>query len=62
LFEPSRLLALVDFRRCGFAHATYGLATRLTVRVKQPETEHTVSVGKLQSWLDGRGKSPNKDH
>ena len=25
----------------------------------QPETEHTVSVGKLQSWLDGGGKSPN---
>ena len=26
----------------------------------QPETEHTVSVGKLQSWLDGGGKSPNE--
>jgi hypothetical protein len=27
--------------------ATFGPATRLTIRVKQPETEHTVSVGKL---------------
>jgi hypothetical protein len=33
--------------------------TRRTIRVKQPETEHTVSVGKL-SWLDGGGKSPNE--
>jgi len=35
-------------------------ATRLTIRVNQPETEHTVSVGKLQTWLDGGGKSPNE--
>jgi len=27
----------------------FGPATRLTIRVKQPETEHTVSVGKLHS-------------
>ena len=38
----------------------FGPATRLTVRVKQPETEHTVSVGKLQTWPDGGGKSPNE--
>jgi hypothetical protein len=54
------VLGLAEFRRCGFADATFGPATRLTVRVKQPETEHTVSVGKLQSWLDGSGKSPNE--
>jgi hypothetical protein len=46
-----------EFRRCGFADATFGPATRLTIRVKQPETEHTVSVGKLPTWLDGGGKS-----
>ena len=51
------VLALAQFRRCGFAD---GPATHLTVRVKQPETEHTVSVGKLQRWLDGGGKSPNE--
>jgi hypothetical protein len=33
---------------------------RLAIRVKQPETEHTVSVGKLQSWFDGGGRSPNE--
>jgi hypothetical protein len=38
----------------------FGPATHLTIRVKQPETENTVSVGKLQSWLDGSGKSPNE--
>jgi hypothetical protein len=37
-----------------------GSAARLDIRVKQPETEHTVNVGKLQSWLDGGGKSPNE--
>jgi hypothetical protein len=35
-------------------------ATRLTIRDKQPETEHTVSVGRLRRWLDGGGKSPNE--
>ena len=35
-------------------------ATSLNIRVKQPETEHTVSVGKLQSRFNGGGKSPNE--
>jgi hypothetical protein len=26
----------------------------------QPETEHTVNIGKLKTWLDGGGKSPNE--
>jgi len=39
------VLALAEFRGCGFADATSVPATRLTVRIKQPETEHTVSVG-----------------
>jgi len=42
------------------SRATFGPATRLTIRVKQPETEHAVSVGKLQTWIDGGGKSPNE--
>ena len=54
------MFALAEFRRCGFADAAFGPATRLTIRVKQPETEHTLSVGKLQSWLDGVGKSPHE--
>jgi len=54
------VLALAEFRRCGFADVFFGPTTRLTIRVKQPGTEHTVSVGKLQNWLDGGGKSPNE--
>jgi hypothetical protein len=54
------VLALAEFRRCGFTEVFFGPGTRLTIRVKQPETEHTVSVGKLRSWLDGNGKSPNE--
>jgi hypothetical protein len=51
------ILPLAEFRRCGFADATFGTATRLTVRVKGPEEEHTTTAGKLQSWLDGGAKS-----
>jgi hypothetical protein len=58
--HEAAVLALAEFRRCGFADATFGPATRLTIRVNKPETEHMVSVGKLQSWLDGGGKSPNE--
>ena len=59
VFEAA-VLALAEFRRCGFADATFVPATRLIVRVRQAETEHTVSVGKLQSWLDGGARSPNE--
>ena len=52
--------ALGAFRHSGFADATFGPATRLTIRVKAPEEEHTVTVAKLNSWLDGGAKSPNE--
>jgi hypothetical protein len=35
-------------------------ATKLTVRVRQPETAHTVTLARLRSWLDGVGKSPGE--
>jgi hypothetical protein len=34
-------------------------AQRLSAR-NQPELSHVVSVGRLKSWLDGNGKSPNE--
>jgi hypothetical protein len=35
--------------------------TRLTTRVKAPEEEHTVTVSKVLSWLDGDGaRSPSE--
>jgi hypothetical protein len=59
LYEAAAL-ALAEFRRCGFAEATFGPATKLTVKVHQPEMSHTVSVSRLKSWLDGSGKSPGE--
>jgi hypothetical protein len=59
LFEAAAL-GLAEFRRCGFAEAMFGLGTKLTVRVRGPEMSHTVSVGRLKSWLDGSGKSPGE--
>lgn len=53
-------MALAEFRRCGFADATFGPATRLIVRVRAPQEEHTLSIGKLQSWLNGGAKSPSE--
>ena len=35
-----------------------GPATWLTIRVKAPEEEHSVTVGKVLSWLDGGARSP----
>jgi hypothetical protein len=40
--------------RLPFSYAAFGPATGLTIRVKQPETEHTVSISKLQSWAQWR--------
>jgi hypothetical protein len=59
LYEAA-VMAMAEFRRCGFADATFVPATRLTVRVKAPEEEHTVAVAKIRSWLDGGAKSPNE--
>jgi hypothetical protein len=48
LFEAA-VLAMAEFRRCGFAEPTFGPATKLTVKVRQPEMSHTVPVGRLRS-------------
>jgi hypothetical protein len=45
LYEAA-VLALAEFRCCGFADATFGPAIRLNVRVKAPEEEPAVNVGK----------------
>jgi hypothetical protein len=43
---------MAAFRRCAFAEMTFGQATQLRIRVRAPEEEHTVSVGKVLSWLE----------
>jgi hypothetical protein len=35
----------------GFAEINFGPATTLTVSVKAPATEHSVSVSTVQAWL-----------
>lgn len=59
LYEAAAL-ALAEFRRCGFADAEAGPATRLTVAVEAPSTTHELTVRKLSAWLDGGGKSPSE--
>jgi hypothetical protein len=59
LYEAA-IEAMAAFRRGVFAEMTFGSATQLKIRVRAPEEEHTVTVGKVMSWLDGGAKSPKK--
>ena len=52
--------AMALFRRGLFEDVPLGPATRLTIRVRAPEEEHTVTVGKVLSWLDGGATSPSE--
>ena len=52
--------AMAAFRRGEFAEMPLGPGTRLTICVKAPEEEHTISVAKVLSWLDGAARSPNE--
>jgi hypothetical protein len=53
-------LALAEFKRCGFAIAMAGPATRLMVTVESPSTAHELTVSRLQAWLDASGKTPRE--
>ena len=59
LYEAA-IEAMAAFRRGAFAEMTFGPATPLRIRVKAPEEEHTISVGKVLSWLDGGARSPSE--
>ena len=52
LFEAA-VEAMTAFKHSVLAEAPLPPATRLTIRVKAPEEEHTVRVAKVLSWLDG---------
>src|SRR5882762_4245873 len=58
LYEAA-VLAMAEFRRCGFTANAPGPATRLMVTVKMPTTSHEVQVGKIEAWLQSAGK-PNE--
>ncbi|MFL6350622.1 MAG: hypothetical protein ACJ74Z_02050 [Bryobacteraceae bacterium] len=50
VYEAS-VLAMVEFRKCGFAEINFGRSTVLTVAVRAPGTEHSVTINKVQAWL-----------
>jgi len=52
--------AIVAFRRSVLAEMPLGPATRLTISVMAPEEEHTVTIAKVLSWLDGATASPSE--
>jgi hypothetical protein len=59
LFEAAAL-AIKEFRAAGIADAVPGPATALTVAVKAPAMQHTVTVGQLRLWIDGVARSPKE--
>jgi hypothetical protein len=58
LYEAA-VMAIAQFRRCGFTTNAPGPATRLTVAVKSPSTTHEVQWGKVETWIQSAGK-PNE--
>ena len=58
LYEAA-VLAMAEFRRCGFTANAPGPATRLMVKVQSPATSHEVQWGKIEAWLQGAGR-PNE--
>jgi hypothetical protein len=54
------VLAIGEFRRCGFTTNAPGPATRLTVTVKAPAISHEVRLSKIETWLESGGRSPNE--
>jgi hypothetical protein len=54
------VLAIGEFRRCGFTTNAPGPATRLTVTVKAPAISHEVRLSKIETWLESGSRSPNE--
>ena len=52
--------AIAAFRRSVVAEMPLGPGTRLTISVMAPEEEHTVTIAKVLSWLDGATTSPSE--
>ncbi len=52
--------AIAAFRRSVLAEMPLGPATRFTIRVMAPEEQHTLTIAKVLSWLDGATASPSE--
>lgn len=50
--------ALAVFKGCEWSDGV-GAAMPLHVKVRQPETTHTVTVDQIRRWCDGVAVSPN---
>jgi hypothetical protein len=52
--------AMAAFKQSVLPDAPLPPGTRLTIRVKAPEEQHTVTVSKVLSWLEGVASSPSE--
>ncbi len=52
--------AMAAFRRSVLVEMPLGSATQLTIRVKAPEEERTITIGKVLAWLGGVAMSPGE--
>jgi hypothetical protein len=52
--------AMAGFKKSVLMDAPMPPGTQLTIRVKTTEEEHTVTVAKVLSWLDGVASSPSE--
>lgn len=59
LFEAA-VEAIAAFKKSVLDQMPLGPGTRLTIRVKAREQEHTVTVAKVLLWLDGIATSPSE--
>lgn len=59
LYEAAAL-GVAEFKRSGFAFASIGGATRLTISIVPPAATHELTVAKLQAWLDTNGRTPRE--
>ncbi len=58
LYEAA-VMAIAQFRNCGFTANAPGPNTVLKVAIKQPATTHEVQWGKVETWIQSAGK-PNE--
>ncbi len=61
LYEEAAALGLKQFRSSLFAEEVRpGTVTKLKISVKQVESHHELTVGRLESWIQGGARSPRE--
>ena len=59
LYEAAAL-AVKAFRTAKLLESQPGSVTELEIKVSAPAVTHTVSLRRLQDWLECRGKTPRE--